>query len=72
MKDKDLGLFAIVTNYATPATEDQVDDSVAPPKYNKELLLFSDTSIMNHDSSRYPVVFEALVNDQEYQLNEMK
>ena len=72
MAEKDLGLFAMVTNYTTPATEDQVGDSEALPKYNKELLLFSDESIMSHDASGYPALFEALANDQEYQLNEMK
>lgn len=60
MKDRNLGLFMLVTNHA--ATDGQ---------YGKELMLFSDESILAEEESKVLELIDVLGGDKEYQLSQM-
>ena len=60
MKDKNLGLFMVVTNYKS-------EDG----GYKKEVMLFSDNQILDEDISKFQELKDVLETDKSYKLNGM-
>ena len=63
MKQKGLGLFAIMTNYVCDG-EEPTDDGEIGWVYRRELLLFADPEIADLKRCKYHELFDALIKNK--------